>query len=467
MRIVLFGSGTLSEWRPTLKGAKGPLYLAIVAAMERDVMGGTLTTGARLLPQREMAEQLDVSIGTVTRAYSEAERRGLISGEVGRGTFVKGRGREEPGPSVVASGTVNLALNIPPTTGEDKVLSAQLAEVAQWTNFRSLLGYLPHQGLSYHRAAVARWLCTLAMPVDADALVITPGAQHALDIACRLVVNPGDMVLTEALTFSGMVSLAAHAGYRLEGVACDEEGLVPSALDAAFARTGARALYATPTLQSPTGTIMSYGRREAIAEILRQRDAFLIEDDAYAFLPEQPVAPIAILAPERVFHIISFAKCLAPGLRIGALVPPGQFMNRAIAAMRSTGWMAAPIMSELVTRLIDSGEMTRQATLKRARTAQRDEMARQILGDIVAPRGASPGFHIWIPLPPDCSLASLMTQAMARGITLAPPPAPAGPSIAPQGVRLCLGVDVSDDELARALTIVRNLLTGIEITSYV
>src|SRR5579871_5145025 len=109
------------EWIPILSESDGPRYLALVQSLENDVQSGALKPGTRLLPQRDMANHLGLSVGTVSRAYAEAEARGLISGEVGRGTFVQ---RRRPPATTRGSvqDTVNLALNVPPSTGEDELI---------------------------------------------------------------------------------------------------------------------------------------------------------------------------------------------------------------------------------------------------------------------------------------------------------------------------------------------------------
>ena len=190
------------------------------------------------------------------------------------------------------------------------------------------------------------------MTSDAEQIFITHGGQHALSIALGMIAKPGDTVLTETFTYSGMLALSVQNSYRLHGVATDGEGLVPESLDLAFTETGARVVYCMPTLQTPTGTIMSPARRQAIAAIVRKHDAYLVEDDAYAYLLTPPPPPVSALIPERSFYVMSFAKCLAPGLRIAAMIAPDAFRDRAINAMRATGWMAVPLMAEVVARLI-------------------------------------------------------------------------------------------------------------------
>ena len=107
---------------------------------------------------------------------------------------------------------------------------------------------------------------------------------------------------------------------------------------------------------------MSPARRQAIAEIVRKHDAYLLEDDAYDYLLAPPLPPVSALIPERSFSIVSFAKCLAPGLRIAAMIAPETFRDRPINALRATGWMAVPLMAEVVARLIRNGGLARQAT---------------------------------------------------------------------------------------------------------
>jgi DNA-binding transcriptional MocR family regulator len=412
-----------------------------------------------------MAGQLGVSVGTITRAYAEAESRGLISGEVGRGTFVQ---RRRNGPHPDSTQPVNLALNVPPSTGEDDLIAAALAEAVEDGGLKSLLGYLPHQGLPGHRAIMAGWLREAGIDADTDRFFITHGGQHALSIALSMVAAPGDTVLTETFTYSGMSALSAQSGYVLRGVPGDRHGLLPEALDRAFRETGARALFCTPTLQTPTGTVMAAERRREIAEIVAKHHSFLLEDDVYAFLFASPPKPISALIPERSFYVTSFSKCLAPGLRIGAMIVADKFRDRCINAVRASGWMASPIMAEVVARLIRSGDLSRQVKLKRAEAARRNALASHILGDWLPVISETPGFHRWLPLPAGRTLNALVAQAAHAGITLSPPPgALQQVDRSTLGLRICLGHPPTDNELKRALAALRRILEAAEELSFV
>lgn len=450
----------MGDWIPKRAGKGGPRYLEIVTALEQDIASGALPAGARLLPHRDMAERLQLSVGTVSKAYDEAEKRGLISGEVGRGTFVLGRPAR-------AARRINLALNVPPATGEDAILAQALSRIAEDSALSDLLGYLPHAGCEQHRKAVAGWLNRHAMPTSPDNLFITHGAQHAISIALGLLAQPGEPVLAENLTYSGMYALASQNGYRLRGVLMDAHGLIPEQLDRAFRETGARVVYCMPTLQTPTGSIMPVERRAEIVDIVRRHDAFLIEDDAYGFLCDAPIAPLSVRIPERSFYVVSFAKCLSPGLRIGAMVVPPAFRDRGINGIRATGWMAAPIMAEIVARLIADGALEEQIKRKRETARRRYALAERLLGDRIPIAAQAATFHVWLQMPAGRTTTSLVAQAALAGLTIAAPNALQTYDPMSNGVRLCLGAAETDADVECALRSVRHILDNAETMSLV
>lgn len=457
----------MTDWIPNSLG-NGPRYLQIVAALEHDIASGVLAPGTRLLPHRDMAERLGLSVGTVAKAYDEAEKRGLISGEVGRGTFVQGEAPQAQAPLAdERKKRLNLALNAPPSTGEDTLIANALAAIANDAAIKGLLRYLPHQGSERHRSVFAGWLNRHAMPTSPDSVFITHGAQHAISIALGLLAGPGDSVLAENLTYSGMRALASHESYRLRGVLMDQHGLVPDQLDRAFRETGARVVYCMPTLQTPTGATMPETRRDEIVEIVRQHDAFLVEDDAYGFLCEPPIAPLSARLPERSFYVVSFAKCLAPGLRVGAMVAPPAFRDRCINGIRSTGWMATPVMVEVVARMIESGELDTQVLANRDTAQRRHAIATRVLGSRIATSGGTPAFHVWLQMPAGRTTMSLIAQAAMAGITIATPDALQSFDPMSNGVRLCLGAPDSDADVEFALQTVRNILDNAEAMSFV
>lgn len=447
------------DWYPTLPFGEGPRYLQIVGSLEHDIATGKVAPGQRLPTHRDMAASLGLSVGTVSKAYSAAERRGLISGEVGRGTFVL-RPPPELGVGEGSNGQmrrINLALNAPPTTGEGAALASVMTEVLASDRYPGLLGYLPHQGRADHRATMARFLSSQAMSVGPENLLVTHGAQHGISIAMRLLAKPGATVLAENLPYSGMLSLGLMEGYNLRGVTMDRHGLVPERLEQAITETGARVLYTTPTLQTATGALMPEARRREIVEILREHRVYIVEDDAYGFLCEEPLAPLSAYLPEQSFYVVSFAKCLSPGLRIGAMICPEEFQDRAINAIRSTGWMANAIMAEAVCRMIDNGLLEEQILAKRRAAAERTELAKRRLGHLLDLQSDVPAFHVWLKLHAGRSMAELMSRLAHLGITVVAPTLLEPFDDMSNGLRLCLGAPESLDDLDYALQTFRSV----------
>ncbi len=442
----------MSVWSPKLGKNERPRYLAIVLALEADIAAGSIVAGTRLPAQRELAEILGVSVGTITKAYSEAERRGLVAGEIGRGTYVKGSPSSRRSSKIV-----NLALNVAPPTGEAQFIAGAMSAVLQRGYLGDLLDYSPHQGRREHREAISAWLSRFELALEPANVVVTHGAQHGMLIALSLVAKPNDTILTECFTYSGIAALAAYTPYRLYGVEMDAGGLLPDALDRAFSRTGARVLYTMPTFQTPTNAILSPERREAIGAVLRRHNAYVIEDDVYGFLHPEPLKPISMEMPERAFYITSFAKSVAPGLRVGAAVIPIAYRDGIANALRATSWMAAPITAEILAQLIRTGDLARLVSLKRAEASRRTELAARIL-PLKTPHDRIPSFHVWLPVGDEGSLAGLVSKVGLHGVSMAPPTYVAPERGTPSGIRLCLGAPDSIDELQSALEIVSEAL---------
>lgn len=455
----------MKEWVPKVSGNEKPLYQAIVRALESDIRAGRVVHGTRLTPQRELAEQLKISVGTVSRAYSEAERLGYVTAGVGRGTFVNCRVPKANEKAAIRAW--NFALNSPPKTGEDELIRKHLVEIGQDARLGDFLDYLPHAGHPEHCAALAPVVGSVGLEVSARDIILTPGAQHGLDIALRLVCPEGAPIVTEAFSFAGLTAISSLGRHDLIGAMFDADGVVPDSLRDALTQSGAKVVYLTPTLQTPTGTVMSQSRRRDIASLLVELDVWLVEDDAYAFLPPKPVTPISAMIPERSFYVASFAKSLAPGLRLGALIPPKNLRERAVMAMRATGWMAAPLMAELVVRLVRSGDFQKQVEEKRRTAVERTKLARDILGELIAYTPETCGYHVWA-IPPDSGqIMQILNQASANGITIAPAFAAQMNELAKPGLRLCLGSFESNTELAQALQATHRLLRSASDMSYV
>ncbi len=408
----------MTKWLPDLSGKPGPRYRAIADAIADDIRMGRLPPGHRLPTHRELAWTLGVTVGTVTRAYKEVTARGLVDGEIGRGTFVRERrthgwGRSADDPA----GPIDFGLNFPPMMDTvESELRRTLAELAADPSDLSLAGYDVNGGRSSHREAFAGWLAGIGVAATPETTLITSGAQHAISTALQTLAEPGDIVLCDRLTHPGFLSVAANLHLRLGGVEGDGDGMLPDALDAAIRLHRPKAVFLIPTIQNPTASVMPNRRRREIVDVLDRHACPGIEDDIYRpFAGPAPPPPLAHLLPERILYLTSVSKHLAPGLRVGALHLPTGHALSAKAAIRDTIWMATPLTVEIAARWMRSGTADRLSEIKRVEQQARVTAARTILGDLMAPcPDASP--HIWVRAPESWQGEDPSGPLLAQGV---------------------------------------------------
>lgn len=455
----------MTIWQPDLKSRTGPKYLQIADAIGEAVASGDLAEGERLPPQRDLAYDLGLSLSTVTRGYDAATERGFLTGEVGRGTYVRATGQATPYSDQAdmmrpATGPIDFAHNLPMPGESARALAATLGELKRSPRLASLLDYQTEDDQARHTAAGAKWLTQVGLERDASGTVLTLGAQHGLIVALMATLRPGDVLLTEALTYAPVKAMAQQLNLRVVPVAIDDGGLVPEALDAACRTTAAKALYCLPTLQTPTAVTMDEDRRAEIAAISRRHDLLIIEDDVFGFLPRQRPRPIASHAPERTFYLNSVSKSLAPGLRVGYLSVPEHHVRPVRSAVTLSCWMPPPLMAEVASLWIDDGTADRLNTAQRANAAIRLDLAKRHLPDGCF-RAGTGGFHVLLDLPPPWRPDRFRAEAERQGVRLTTAEIFAiEPDDAPNAVRLCLSHEASDDRVSAGLKTIAKLLEG-------
>jgi len=270
------------------------------------------------------------------------------------------------------------------------------------------------------------------------------------------LVGRGAVLAVESLTYPPVLGLAERLGFTPRGVAMDEEGMLPEALEALCREEKPKAAYLLSTLQNPTTATMSLARREAIVEVARRHDLQLIEDDIYSILPQSAPPPLSALAPERSWYILGVAKSLAAGMKIAYLVAPSaaEAERQFWPGVRATFWMAAPISAAVATQLIESGGADRVIDAVKAEMNERHRLiAPMVAGlDSVTADGA---LHVWIRLPGPLVAKDLAGLIRERGVNVATgdPYAPPGES-APSALRVGIGHARSQDELAKAMRII-------------
>lgn len=452
-------------WSPRLGRSTGPRYLAIATAIGDDIAAGRLAVGQRLPTHRDLADSLGVTVGTVSRAYAIAIERGLITGEVGRGTFVRGSARRASMPAlgVLAPpdhedrSTIDLGLNYMRLPEHADRYAQTLVTLAARPDLAGLFDeYKPQAGAPRHRAAGARWLANSRLEVTTDRVLVCSGAQHALTVALLGTTRAGDVIAMESVSYPGMMALARSLERTMVAVAMDDDGLIPESLEAVCRSRHPKALYCMPSVQNPTARVMSLRRREQIAEIAARHRIAVIEDDVYGFLAEGALPPISSLVPELGHFVSACTKSVAPGLRVGFLaVPPGD-AGRFVEHLWATAVMVSPLTAEISAHWIEDGTALELADARRKEARARQQLARGLLGD--AALAGDPGaFHLWLPVP-HTSTATFVAAAQHRGVIVVPGEAFAVGSDVPAAVRVSLGPPRDHAALARGITVLADLL---------
>jgi DNA-binding transcriptional MocR family regulator len=401
---------------PDVGQREGPLYRAIAEAIADDIAAGRLAEQSRLPPHRDLAHKLGVTTGTVSRAYAELARRRLISGEVGRGSFVRAAGRPTLRAQDDAPAGVDLSRNEPATGPHEAALADALREIAAGPRLSDMLCYAPSAGMRRHREAGAAWFSRVGLEAPADRIVMCGGAQQGLALALNALRRDAP-VLMESVTYCGLIEAARALNCPAEPVALDAEGMRPDALEEAVRKTGGRTVVVVPTLHNPTNAVMSEGRRRKIARLARVLDLTIIEDDVYGFVLTDRPPPIAAFAPERTLYIASASKALAPGLRVAWMAAPGPLVGPLDDAAHALNLTRPPLMDEIASLWIESGVADKLVRWQRQEAAARQAIAAEALDGFTL-RGHPASFHVLLELPQPWRSDAFARAAQERGVTV-------------------------------------------------
>ncbi|MFF1480352.1 PLP-dependent aminotransferase family protein [Streptomyces sp. NPDC058301] len=419
-------------------------YLRLADGVAKAIADGRLRPGDRLPPQRTFARRHRVAVSTAIRAYGELVRRGLVVGEVGRGTFVRAA-PPHPG-SVLAEDSgrtpVNLELNYPVAEVQSELMARGLAGLARPDVLLEATRPAAADGTPEARAAAARVLARPGWHPDPDRLLFAGNGRQAIAAALSALVRPGGRVGVEELTYPLVKAVAERLGIALAPIATDGSGMLPSALEAAHRRTPLSAVYVQPTLHNPLSLTMPAERRGELAALLRELDIPAVEDTTWAFLaadrPGTP-APLAAYAPERTILVDSLSKRLAPGLTVGFLSVPEAYGEEAARALRSGAWTAGRFNLEAAVRWVEDGTVEAVTAAKRAEAAVRQALVAEHLGSYAIRTDAS-SYYCWWELPQPWRAETFVAAAAGElGVAVTPGSAFAvGTASAPDAVRVGL-----------------------------
>jgi DNA-binding transcriptional MocR family regulator len=406
-----------------------------------------LPAGSRLPSVRALMARHRVSPGTVREAMARLAGEGLLDTRPGHGTFLSAHPATAPPPAAdyawqaialgpgrvtaddvavlmagAPSGAVNLAGGYP---GEDlQAVDLVARALARAARRPGVWGRVPLEGLEGLRA----WFAAQVGPsVTPREVVICPGSQAAISTAFDALTEPGGTMLVESPSYLGALAAARARGLRLVPVPTDAHGVVPELLARAFDGSGARVCYLQPRHANPGGATLAEARRAPVLDIVRARQAVLIEDDwcgdlSFARTPPRPLAADDVHG--HCVYLRSLTKSTAPGLRIGAIVARGAALARLTASRAVTEFFVSGPMQEAALEVVHAPAWQRHLRRVRATlVARRDALVaalRQHLGAgsiAVVPAG---GMHLWVRLPDEVDSDDVVRRAAAQGVAVSP-----------------------------------------------
>lgn len=433
-----------------------PNYVQLADSLAADIAAHRLRPGDRLLPQREFAWRNGVAVSTAGRVYGELLRRGLVVGEVGRGTFVAAQAERRALSLVEPSRlSVDLALNQPVLAEQAPLLAQSLAPLMRPDVLGGTLAAPSAGGSEVARRIAAGFLSTGQWRPDPATILFAGSGKQAIAASIAALVPPGGRLGVEAITYPVVTPLAARLGIVAVPLPLDGDGVRPGDLARIHADARLSALYLQPVLHNPLGTTMPPARCAAIARFAESESVPVIEDRIYAFLADDP--PLATRARADCVVVDSLSKRVAPGMSVGIIAAPPGSAERFAEAVRSGGWLASGLQLEAAVRLMADGTAARIGAAKRDDARARQVIARKAL-DGFAVRADPRAYHLWLELPEGWRSELLTAIAARHGIALAPSRAfTAGEGQAPAAVRIALA-SPSPDGLRRALETLGRLL---------
>jgi 2-aminoadipate transaminase len=462
-----------------------PLYRQVVDQIADLIHRGVLAPNTRLPTVRALAFENGLTRLTVQTAYNELQSQGLIDSYVGRGTFVANHMERSAKiaspparfPQPVALTNQGLLSGLEQLFEQTNLISFAKAHPDPQTfplrEFRralnesiadpNLLGYGPAQGDALLREQVSRLLLDREISIPPEQVLITDGAQHAIDLIFRTLARPDDVIVVEEPTYPGIFEIVAQYGLQVISVEMDHEGMKPDALEAVCSAYQARFLYIMPTFQNPTGIEYSESRRDSILWIAREHNLLIVEDDVFSALAydHKPLPAWKSLDKDnRILFVTSFSKGFMPGLRLGLIGTVDPHLSLLTLARQTSSLNSSPLMQHALALYLQRGNwgihLQAARDLYRARRDAMDDALERFLPMChwTSPHG---GFSIWVALPQEINEAEIVQAAIQSGINVTPgqsfflPPYPSG------FLRLCFGTQ-TPDQIRQGIKILGNVV---------
>ena len=435
-----------------------PIYIQIFEQIRRQILSGELLPGFRLPPERKLADSLGVNRTTVLNAYRELKAEGLVGSRVGNGTIVLsylqdepdslGKTSQEPAWNQIFShhsgdfesyilkdlltlasrkDVISFATGIAsPETGPLQAFIGIEHELVDNRNYKALL-HSPTEGFASLREAISNLMHKRGVYCQYDEIMLLSGSQQGLDLAARIMLDPGDIVVVEEPSFFPAIQAFKSIGARVMGIPMDEKGMRIDLLEQLLQRYRPKLIYTIPTFHNPSGTEMELERRKRLVELAYKYRVIVIEDDAYGDLCYEG-HPLPLLKSMDndgyVIYLSTFSKNIYAGLRLGWMVAHKKVVKKFAAAKQIMDLHSSSLSQWIIERFITSGGLDSHIPrlckdYRVKRDAMYDALAKNAPADLIwnRPRG---GYYIWCKLPSGVSASKLMFKAAERKVAFVP-----------------------------------------------
>ncbi|MES0828384.1 PLP-dependent aminotransferase family protein [Ruegeria sp. SCP11] len=453
----------MTKWLPDPSTLSSPLHSSLALAIAKAISDGKLPKGTQLPTHRKLAEDLGLSVQTVSKAYESLRRQRLIDGQVGRGSYVLDPDTPNDQPFQLSSERgrgFDLSISRPAFSQHHAELFKQaLVDLPQGLDPSFYLACRPNVGHDPHRAAGVKWLQNCGLDTPVEQIIMTNGVSHGMSAALSALTRPGDTVVSSRITHHLLVSGCSYLGLNLAGIDADEDGILPDALDRYCSENSAKVLFLLPSLANSTVEMMPEERRLDLIQVARKHDLHIIENDAFGPVAEDRPVPVAALAPERTIYLTTFTKCTVSGLRAGYMAAPEHLLPALTGRIVVFGWMATPLMCEIATRWVHDGTALELARWQRRALAERYEIATKALRGQKF-RGHPSALHLWLPLKSGWTTGNFVSYARQLKVAVAPDAPFLTSKTPPQNaVRISLGSVQNLTRFKQAMELVGGMLS--------
>lgn len=437
---------------PLNRDSEEPIYRQLIRQVKMQIESGTLPPGTRLPASRDLAKTLNISRISVVNAYAELRAEGYLSAHAGRGTFVSRdvhpasshahhppvqESQEEfalPDSSLRdmmrlarRPGVINFSHGSPPMEFFPMSALRSALNAVLDRDGASALGYEVAEGYMPLRATVRDYVSALGIRCSAENVLITGGAQQAIDMVIQALVAEGQTIVTTNPTYLGLIDIARTRRIHVHGIPMDEEGIRLDHLENFLVEHPARLLYIQPTFQNPTGNVMPMHRRRQLLNLVDEYGVTVVEDGIYhefRFEGESLLPLKAIDEHGSVIHVSAFTKMLLPGMRIGYIITSGSHLERLVRVKLAADIATSGLNQRAIHLMLQRGVLA-QALERNNRELRRRRDSAMSAAERHFPVGTTwsepeGGLYLWIKLPRHGpTAAQLFVAALQRDVSFA------------------------------------------------